>query len=746
MHGKIVFLGQGGLGDEIKVPIPSEVGGVVKWQKEWVHEHLKMKESDIPRMQGITVETESEGVACNMMEKMNGENVIYTQSREMEVDEKRVRESWDQGEKETKRQGRTPENPPKILRRNKPQGVQPAAEKSPRPQPEKMWNTLRESVNIGELSKRTLDAPVPGVTVRELLSISPDLIQQWFGVKRVPPLEAGKEPDSHVYSIKWKEAMRKLYACASPKCRGRVDDMEFDMLIDSGAELCLMSKEVFDELGLPIDLAVDWQVGSANSQKTKAHGICHDVPVMVGGFAARCRCFVLESLSQDIILGRLWERMVRAKHDNRDDRSCFTTIYDKHGNAATFCSVPAHHERNRAEASSVTTTNQQHQQDQQDKQQSRKDYYASDGGRVIFGSSAIEEIHEDDEGNGFRVRYETVGEVNHATVIDQDDNDGIYENDAITISRKVVEARALYKARTLYKRKKDKIRPANQPHMGGLKPGVDEDWKLKLAGHPSPVNAKYPWLIPKFLDMVKGTRLTKEHIDGLKIAKGVSQQEKDVLMKVLFNREAGITFDFTEKEVFKPEVEPPHIVPVIPHEAWQAASFRVPKALEGEMVDIVKKKLECGALERCCGPYRNPWFLVPKKSGGYQLINAAQRLNAVSIKDASLPPSADEFREEFAGFPLLSLLDLFSGYDQCELDLSSRDMTALQKPLGLLRMTALPQGCTNGVQVFDQVMKKILKDQIAAGIGKPFIDDVAVKPASHSMFLDKNGVPEEVVP
>ena len=158
----------------------------------------------------------------------------------------------------------------------------------------------------------------------------------------------------------------------------------------------------------------------------------------------------------------------------------------------------------------------------------------------------------------------------------------------------------------------------------------------------------------------------------------------------------------------------------------------------------MKKKLECVALERCCGPYRNPWFLVPKKSRVYHLINTAQRLNTVTIKDASLPPSADEFSEEFAGFPLLSLLDLFSGYDQWELNLSTWDMTGFQTPLGLLRMTALPQGYMNEIQVFDWVMKKILKDQIATGRGKPFIDDVAVKPASCSMFLDENGVPEEV--
>jgi len=57
MRGKIVYLGQEGLGDEIKVPIPSEVGGVVKWQKEWVHEHLKLKESDIPKVQCINRKT-----------------------------------------------------------------------------------------------------------------------------------------------------------------------------------------------------------------------------------------------------------------------------------------------------------------------------------------------------------------------------------------------------------------------------------------------------------------------------------------------------------------------------------------------------------------------------------------------------------------------------------------------------------------------------------------------------------------
>ena len=61
-------------------------------------------------------------------------------------------------------------------------------------------------------------------------------------------------------------------------------------------------------------------------------------------------------------------------------------------------------------------------------------------------------------------------------------------------------------------------------------------------------------------------------------------------------------------------------------------------------------------------------------------------------------------------------------------------------------MTTLPQGYTNGVQVFGRVMKKSLKDQISAEPGKPFIDDVEVKPPTRSLFLDSSGKPIEVAP
>src|SRR5436190_21431643 len=136
--------------------------------------------------------------------------------------------------------------------------------------------------------------------------------------------------------------------------------------------------------------------------------------------------------------------------------------------------------------------------------------------------------------------------------------------------------------------------------------------------------------------------------------------------------------------------------------------------------------MQVGVFELCDGPYRNPWFLAKKKNGKYRIINAAMEYNKHTIRDANLPPLADDFAEEFAGCQLTSLIDFFSGYDQVPLDVKSRDLTAFHTPLGLLRQTTLPQGATNSVAQFVRIVTKILEDLIPHDC-MPFLDDVGVK-------------------
>ena len=105
---------------------------------------------------------------------------------------------------------------------------------------------------------------------------------------------------------------------------------------------------------------------------------------------------------------------------------------------------------------------------------------------------------------------------------------------------------------------------------------------------------------------------------------------------------------------------------------------------------MLQERIDRGVLEDCHGPYRNPWFLVAKKDGKYRLINAATNLNSITLKDGCLPPNVKGFIDQFAGLACASVIDMFSGYDQVELDRSCRNLMGFQTPLGLLRMTTLP--------------------------------------------------------
>ena len=100
-------------------------------------------------------------------------------------------------------------------------------------------------------------------------------------------------------------------------------------------------------LELPIDLEIDWMIGTENSMRTRVYGLCREVEVSVGGIKKTLPFLVIEGSAHEVILGRPWERMVCAKHDNHDDGSFFTTISDSDGNTATLCSVPKNYERNR---------------------------------------------------------------------------------------------------------------------------------------------------------------------------------------------------------------------------------------------------------------------------------------------------------------------------------------------------------------------------------------------------------------
>ncbi|MBW0528361.1 hypothetical protein O181_068076 [Austropuccinia psidii MF-1] len=66
------------------------------------------------------------------------------------------------------------------------------------------------------------------------------------------------------------------------------------------------------------------------------------------------------------------------------------------------------------------------------------------------------------------------------------------------------------------------------------------------------------------------------------------------------------------------------------------------------------------------------------------------------------------------------------GYDERELDINTRPLTAFETPLGTLQLTRLPQGATNSVAVHQAQMTCILQKEIPKHLGI-FIDDGGIK-------------------
>jgi hypothetical protein len=287
-----------------------------------------------------------------------------------------------------------------------------------------------------------------------------------------------------------------------------------------------------------------------------------------------------------------------------------------------------------------------------------------------------------------------------------------------------------------YKTKAQKILPVNEDDPTGDAPGGVNDWEERAIRREQELGIEDPgkwdkWLNPKRSAILRGTRLTSERVNALCIGTTLSTQEHELLMAMLSNREAALSWEFSEIGSCHPDVAPPQVIRTVPHTPYVAKNFAIPKALEPIAIEMLLERLDNGLLEYGQGPYRNPWFLVKKGDKpdldpkAYRLINAATEMNKVSLKDGCLPPNVEEFVEHFTGMPVASVLDMFSGYDQIALDHRSRNLTGFQTPLGLLRATTLPQGATNSVAQFVRIITKVLRD-LLAHVARPFVDDIAV--------------------
>ena len=287
-----------------------------------------------------------------------------------------------------------------------------------------------------------------------------------------------------------------------------------------------------------------------------------------------------------------------------------------------------------------------------------------------------------------------------------------------------------------YKKVENRVRPV---------PAVmPEDVKVHRTFPQDPLE-NLPILPTHAPEFIPTSRITQQRMDELDIDSNPDlwEEEKRLLKHILVLNERSIAFTEDERGSFRRDYFSDYQIPVTSHVPWMDKNITLPPGHREKIIQMLKEKIDAGVYEKTQSSYRSRWFCVRKKNGDLRMVHDLQKLNGVTIRDTGVPPILDEFVEAYAGRSIYSVLDMYWGFYARVLDPKSRDMTAFQTPLGVLRITSLPMGFTNSPSEFQACMVFILEDEIP-DVADVFIDDIPIK-GPVSRYLDSEGK-EECLP
>ncbi|GBG77009.1 hypothetical protein CBR_g23339 [Chara braunii] len=224
-------------------------------------------------------------------------------------------------------------------------------------------------------------------------------------------------------------------------------------------------------------------------------------------------------------------------------------------------------------------------------------------------------------------------------------------------------------------------------------------------------------------------RINNENEEGLIIGEPgfLLPQERTLMVKTMRRRHCAYAFNDDQRGRLNVDKIPMIRIHTVPHEPWNLRGAQYPNPdEEKKVVDYLDGKMSTYVADYSSGPYASPWFCFIKPNGTLRWVQDLQRLNAVTVRDAGGLPNADALSESCAGMPIISLIDLYFGYDQFPVYPPDRQVTAMHTPRGLIHMNVASQGWTNAVAMVQRHMIRVMQT-VSPHITQPYIDDLAVK-------------------
>ncbi|GJT85029.1 reverse transcriptase domain-containing protein [Tanacetum coccineum] len=237
-----------------------------------------------------------------------------------------------------------------------------------------------------------------------------------------------------------------------------------------------------------------------------------------------------------------------------------------------------------------------------------------------------------------------------------------------------------------------------------------------------------------------------EGIDKLPviIAKGLKDDEKEALLKVLKSHKRAIAWKITDIKGIDPRFCTHKILmeednkPMIQSQRW--VNPKIHEVIKKEVI----KLLDAGMIYPISD---SPWVslvhCVPKKGGitivanedneltptrlviGWRVCIDYRKLNEATRKDHFPLPFMDQMLERLAGNEFYCFLDGFLGYFQILIDPQDQEKTTFTCPYGTFAYRRMPFGLCNAPGTFQRCMMAIFHDMIEKTM-EVFMDDFLV--------------------
>ncbi|KAF9780984.1 hypothetical protein BJ322DRAFT_1112375 [Thelephora terrestris] len=201
----------------------------------------------------------------------------------------------------------------------------------------------------------------------------------------------------------------------------------------------------------------------------------------------------------------------------------------------------------------------------------------------------------------------------------------------------------------LYKKVANKTRPVATT--------LPENFRIVRHEHPDLLMNLLP--LPSHPpDFIPTGRFTRERCDRMDIGKDLLWPEEIKLAEwIVAQHHAAFAWTDEERGAFDPQYFAPIEIPHISHVPWVLKQGPIPCGILQEVIRIIEDKWRSGVYEPSSSSYNSRWFCVFKKDGkSLRLVHSLEPLNAVTVRNAAMPPYTKIVAEDFAARSIYTTL------------------------------------------------------------------------------------------